>query len=222
MNPARPGIKQALTMGKILNEGSYFLPGVGTARMGYDGIRDFGRGNWMGGAANLLGAATSLVPVVGGMAGRGIAGAGRLLSRAGAHGASGLSRMSAPTFGKALGSSFSGAGNLLQRGGPLFNRGVGSIGRGFQNQLQRVPGVGGPLASASNWTGNMMRQRPMASMMTGAGATVGLGMGQQRQDIQHQAQQEYTQQMPNMLNQLRGQMSGYNPMTYGYNPHLAF
>jgi len=55
----------------LLNAGATFIPGVGTALMGRDAIKDFGSGNYLSGALNTVGAGLSVIPLVGGLLGKG-------------------------------------------------------------------------------------------------------------------------------------------------------
>lgn len=165
------------------NIGSYFIPGVGTARMGYDAIKDFGgmfgKGlNWkqrlgkgMSGLMNTGFAALSVIP------GLGAAGAGaKMLGKGGKF----LSK--APKIGKLMGKvapKLMGAGSKLQGAARGLAGGVAS----------RLPsaGIGGKLGGMffgkggknllPAMTGNTMKAFTGAgTAMKGSLALGGMGM----------------------------------------------
>jgi hypothetical protein len=174
VNPKYAGLLKLAAPGRglriaqtIANEGSYWIPGVGTARMGVDAVGSFGRGignlahgRWKkglagvgGGLANTLFALASLIPG-GALVGRG-AKALRLAGRLGkgARGARAMHR--AGRLGRTM-SRIPGAGRLAQRMG---SRGIGALERAGGHMLTTGRRFGG-----------------LKGMLGGMGLGIGAGM----------------------------------------------
>lgn len=207
----RQQVKQAGALGAAKNVadfGSYFIPGVGTARMGYDAIKDFRQGNWLGGAANVLGAGLSLIPGAGGFAGKAVSSLGRL-------GAKGLARVGAPTLGKAVGAAGGAAGKGLTAAGNMMDRGVSALGRRATGAVSQVPRVGGITAKTMSGVGNFATKRPMTTGIVGAGGMMGLGSAGAGAMEARQAQKDQAAGFGGMLQSMRRSPVMTNPMFAG-------
>lgn len=175
-------------MGKsILNEGSYFLPGVGTARMGLDAINSFRSGNWLGGLSNIAGAGLSLV---------GLGGLGRGLGAAGRFGGKQLGRLGMPALAQKV---ESGLGKTLPGLIDKADAKVMQTGKSLLQKTEKLPVVGKPIAGAGNTTARFMRRHPVASGVGVTGAEVGGDMLQ----AGHQAQQASSAGLMHTANWLR-------------------
>ena len=189
----------------VANFGSYFIPGVGTARMGYDAFNDFRGGNYLGGAANLLGAGLSLIPGAGGFLGKGVSAIGRL-------GAKGLARVGAPTLGKAMGAAGGMAGRGLTGMGNMVDRGVARVGQGMTRAVGAVPRVGGMASGAMRGVGNMAVTRPGMTGLVGAGGVIGLHGAQANVNAAKEMQQQQQSGMRGMMNMMRSRPIMNNPL----------
>lgn len=196
------------TLGSIADTGSYFIPGVGTARMGYDAFKDFRSGNYLGGAANLLGAGLSLIPGAGGFAGKGVSALGRI-------GAKALTRVGAPTLSKAVAAGGGLAGRGLSALGTAVDRGVSRAGTGMTRAVGQMPRIGGITSKTMSGVGNFAKTRPGTTAVLGTGGVMGLGAagaGQMEAKAQQQAQGAG---MGQMLQNMRRSPVMTNPMFAG-------
>lgn len=188
------------------NFGSYFIPGVGTARMGYDAYKDFAGGNYLGGAANLLGAGLSLIPGAGGFLGKGVSALGRI-------GAKGLARVGAPALSRAVGAGGSMAGKGLSAWGGMMDKVGPALGRGAQSVARSMPTIGGNrLASGIGRAGQTIMARPGTTAAVGAGGVIGGTMAGEAGVAARQAQAQQANQMGGMMQQLRRRPVMTNPI----------
>lgn len=215
------------------NMGTYLIPGVGTARMGYDAYKDFSQGHLLSGGANLLGAGLSLIPGVGGGLGMMTKG----LIRGAGLGAKGLGYGSAALAGGAKAVGVGGLSNAFSRGAGMlgrvgetawskpmhelmpgtnklwnsWNNGVAKqVGQAHTNMVSRVGGAESTLGKGLNGTYNWMKENPGKTML-GSGV-IGAGMHM----LDGAADQSHSQvgRINEMMSQLRAGASGFNPM-YG-------
>lgn len=142
------------------DQGSYFIPGVGSARMGYDAIKDFGQGKYWRGIGNTLGAGVSLIPGVGGgLAHMAESGIGALRGGAKLLGATAESMPTLARWGRSLPTAMHAGENALQHG--------------MSSTLGKLPGAGRISSSAPiQW----MKANPKKTML-GAGTMIpGVGV----------------------------------------------
>lgn len=192
----------------VADFGSYFIPGVGTARMGYDAFKDFRKGNWLAGAGNLVGAGLSLIPGAGGFAGKGVSMLGRL-------GAKGLSRVGAPALGNVVGKGLGTAGKGLTSFGNRIDAGVASAGKRLTGAVGQIPRVGGVGAKTMTGVGNFVNKNPVTTALTGGGGVIGLNMAQDGVNESKAVMAQTQQGMNNMLANMRRSPFVSNPMFAG-------
>lgn len=189
----------------VANFGSYFIPGVGTARMGYDAFNDFRGGNYLGGAANLLGAGLSLIPGAGGFLGKGVSALGRL-------GAKGLARVGAPTLGKAMGAAGGMAGRGLTSMGNMVDSGVSKAMGKSVSTAMRIPKIGPQVAGGLSGVNRFVTSRPGLTGLVGAGGVIGLHGAQANVNAAKQMQQQQQSGMQGMMNMMRSRPIMNNPL----------
>lgn len=195
----RQHVKQAYGLAQgAMDLGLDLVPVLGTARMGARAFKDFGKGRWLSGAGNLIGAGLSVIPG-GGLA----AGAGRLAAK-------GLSRIAAPTLAKGIGAGSKMLGNAMVGAGQGAGRAMTSIG-------SKIPGLfSAPIARPMAATGKFMARHPYAA---GAVGMTGLQGGQSAVTGAQQAAKMQVQQrgqMDTMLENMRRSPVMTNPMYAGW------
>lgn len=200
--------KQASVWGAakgIADVGSYVIPGVGTARMGYDAFNDFRQGNLLGGAANLVGAGLSLIPGVG-IAGRGVSWLGRLAGK-------GLSRIGAPTLGAAARIGGRQLGRGLNMVNTQMNKVAPGVGKAVVGLANKMPSIGGPRFGKNLMAmGNYMKANPTKTMLAGGVGAFALGRAGENVQQARQLEQQNRTGMSSLMNSLRSRPMIYNPM----------
>lgn len=204
-------------LGTAADWGSYAIPGVGTARMGYDAIKAFGQGNILGGIGNTIGAGVSLIPG-GGFVGRGIGAGAKMLGR-------GLMRAGAPTAGAAVRLG----GRSLKSGLNTVNESLGKVpgmmSSGAQSVAKTMPTFGGnAVASGIKSVGGVLGRHPTMTQVGSIGPVLGLNAaGAGVQESKALATQQASN-MQGMMQNWRSRMPSMNPMTMGggQNPNFQF
>lgn len=224
----------ANTAKMLANEGSYMLPGVGAARYGYDAAKAFGKGQWLKGIGNTLGAGVNLMGggLIGGavksvgMLGKGLMGAGRLGGKA--LGATG--RIAAPTVAKIM----PGTTNLAQKAvsatkpmtdwvAPKMTEIGANAGKVMQNfGTNQMAGAKRLDATLGKWTGvNRLAQTGAGKALqanpikTQIGGSLAAGQANSAQDTLNRVrigQQQEGTDFGDMLKQL----GGYNAVDPAY------
>lgn len=195
--------------------GSYAIPGVGTARLGYDAFNAFRQGNILGGVGNTLGAGISLIPG-GGWVGRGLGWGGRMLGR-------GLGRIGAPTLGAAARVSGRAAKTGLDAVNTTLGKVPGMIGSRAQSVAQKMPTFGGNrVASGIGTVSRLAGKNPGLTQLGGTGASLGLvtaGTGAQEARLMASQQQAGAQ---DLMQNWRSRMPMGNPMMTGGGQNMNY
>lgn len=171
---------------EVANLGTYFIPGVGTARSGYDALKAFRGGKWLSGLGSLAIAGASLMPGVGGVA----AGIGKGLSKL-----PGIARLAKAT--PTLSGGVKALGSGVFRGGEAMNQ-------GFRSTLSAVPSLRG--------IGQAAMKRPGITGAGLTGAAVGLPMMQAADDAARAAQSQQGIDLARMFQNYAGSRRFQNPI----------
>lgn len=201
---ASTGKQLAAAAGDIA--GSVFIPGYGTATMGAQAVKDFSKGNYIGGAANVLGAGLSAVPVIGGAAGKAVGIGGNLLAK-------GISKFS-PMIAKGV-SSLAGRGaKALPWTGQQVSKMLPGAWGGAQKAVAKgIPNFGGQrIATGMGNLSGAMAKRPGLTTAVGVGGVIGGNMAGEANMAARQAQTDQRTQMSGLMQQMRQRPIMSNPI----------